>query len=175
MKEISFPVFKIGESATIRVKDTIKYTYNEYLLADGITLRKVVALLDDTSIDRPTLGLRRLVLKAQGVPLVRLSRAIYFISDIVAKPSSLYIDSNGKLFRYKRTKRVSLVFKKIAKMIPNQSGLGSIVEVENIPSRFKTLVHASKAYKYAGLLEVLGGYILYGLYTEKHDNTVRKI
>lgn len=175
MKEISFPVFKIGATAIIKVKDTIKYTYNEYLLADGITLRQNVAILDDTAIDKPTLGLRRLVLKAQGVPLVRLSRAIYFISDIVAKPSALYIDSNGKLFRYKRTKRVPLVFKKIVKMLPNQSGLGSIVEVENIPSRFKTLVHASKVYKYAGLLEALGGYILYGLYTEKHDNTVRKI
>ena len=52
---------------------------------------------------------------------------------------------------------------------------GSIIEVEGIPSRFKTLYTLRKDELYAGILKDGFEYILYGVYKEKHKDTRREI
>lgn len=132
------------------------------------------AVLDDTSIEHPTLGQRRLVLRNRKVPLVRLNRVFFFIGDVIRNSNYTFIDSNGKIFKYVKTKTVPLIFRKITKKWGNPIGMGIIFEVDGIPIRFKTLNRQS-GHEVAGLLKVNNGYILYGTYDRMYNDTRRKV
>ena len=69
---------------------------------------------------------------------------------------------------------IKLQFKKIKAIIRIKTG-GAIIELEGIPTRFKTLYTPSNSIQYGGVLVDKMGYILYGLYLEKQKDTVRKI
>ncbi len=133
-------------------------------------------VLDDKNEEGTTLAKRRLSLLAKGVPLKPLGMAIFFLGDLVklATKRTWFIDSNGKLFQYKKTKAVPLLFGRIILQINIPSG-GSVIEVEGIPARFKCLYSPVNGEKYAGVLKYGIGYILYGLYVDKPNDTWRKI
>ncbi len=133
--------------------------------------------MDDTSIPAETLGARRLILLKSGVPLVRLNKGYYFIGDIImaARTSNSFIDSTGILFTYKKSKSVPLIFRKITKRLPIPNATGTVVEVEGISSRFKTLLSLSPLAKVAGLLKMDSGYILYGIYDTMYKDSNRKV
>ena len=133
-----------------------------------------VLILDDTSIEYSTLGQRRLVLRNRKVPLVRLNKVYFFIGDIIKNSSYTFIDSNGKIFKYVKTRTVPLIFRKITKKWGNPNGIGAIFEVEGVPIRFKTLNRES-GHAVAGLLKVNSGYILYGTYDKMYNDTKRKV
>lgn len=175
MSQVNFPVYRIPSGVELKREGTVRYVLREYLLADGLTYKKTVGVLDDTSIPEESLGRRRLVLKAQGVPLLALRHVCYFLADLIRHPSSTYIDSSGKVFQYTKTTNVPLIFKKITKVLPNSSGLGTILEVEGVPTRFKSMISITKSQKYAALLRLPQGYILYGIYSEEHKPTRRKV
>lgn len=166
---IRFPVYYIGANKPNVVDNKIFTAYT-----DGE--RDRVQIVDDKSITGNSLAWRRLQLKNNGVALFPLKKAVFFISDLVklSKLGSWFIDSDGTLFEYRKTKKVPLVFKPISQIIPISTG-GSIVEVQGIGTRFKTL-HAPKGTeKWAGLLLVGTGYLLYGLYDNKQEDTSRMI
>lgn len=176
LNDISFPVYLLPEkpivdgsvSFYLRGKDT---DYSDAMYK--------ILVIDDKGIPGDTLASRRMKLLTKKITLYKLKVAIFFVSDFIklASKSSWFIDSNGKLFNYTKTSKVPLVFKEIRKIIPTNSG-GLIVEVEGIPSRYKTLMPL-RSYKdvpkYAGLLKVDSGYILYGLYPNKLKDTNRMI
>lgn len=132
-----------------------------------------VSILDDTSIDADTLGKRRLLLKEKGVPLLRINKVFYFVGDIIKSSSNMFIDNTGRLFKYTKTRSVPLIFRKIIKKWNNPIGAGTIIEVDGIPTRFKTL--SRSGHSVAGLLEVDNGFILYGTYNEMYKDTRRKV
>lgn len=169
LSNIRFPVYFIGKNKPLVVENKIFFAYT-----DGE--KDVVQLLDDKSVAGNSLAWRRLQLKNSGVILAKLKHAVFFISDLVklSKAGTWFIDSDGTLFEYRKTKRVPLVFKPISQVIPIKTG-GSIVEVQGIGTRFKTL-HAPKGTeKWVGLLLIGTGYLLYGLYDTKQEDTVRMI
>lgn len=166
---IRFPVYFVGKTKPNVVDNKIFTAYT-----DGN--RDVVQVYDDKSVTGNSLAWRRLQLKNSGVTLAPLKKAVFFICDLIklSKQGSWFIDSDGTLFEYQKTKRVPLVFKPISQIIPVQTG-GSIVEVQGIGTRFKTL-HAPKGTeKWAGLLLVGVGCLLYGLYDEKQEDTTRMV
>lgn len=174
LKEICFPVFKLG-SIKPQTEEGIVF-YLSRLIDDGTDVTSI-KIVDDTSIEKPTLGLRRLELYKQGIPLKRIPYAIFFLGDFIklATSTTWFIDNNGRVFNYKKSRFVKLVFKKI-KNIHNILSGGSIIEVEGIPSRFKTLYSPTSRVKYAGvLMDGISSNILYGLYIDKPKDTKRKI
>ncbi len=156
---------------------SILYYSNSYFNVDDATKSTTLRIVDDTSLPADTLSRRRLILQSRGVDLYPLRRAIFFLGDFLkmAKSGYWFMDSYGKLFTYKKTRRVKLTFKRITKIIPS-AHTGSIIEVEGIPQRFKCLyiVYPYES-KYAGILEFNKMQIFYGTYPIKYRDSWRLI
>lgn len=153
----------------------ICFYHRQYKGEFGEKIDKVL-LVDDKTAPGNTLALRRLYMMKNKANLKKLGKAVFFLGDLVklAHRKSWFIDSNGEVFQYKKTKTARLIFKPVTKMIPIATG-GVIVEVLGIPNRFKTLHNPKPGEVYAGVL-IDGMYtILYGLYTEQHQDTWRMI
>ena len=173
LSKISFPVYKLGKEAPIE-EDGVSFYAKIY---EGDSVRKFLPLIvDDKNKKGESLARRRLLLKNEDVKLYSLKLAIFFIADLVklTKGSTWYIDSTGKIFEYRKSTSVPLIFKKVSKIIPIKTG-GATIEVEGMPHRYKTLFLPRIEQKYAGLLKLGKGYILYGLYDKLYPNTRRKI
>lgn len=172
--QIRFPVYHLGKHKPEVEKGIAYYHYSEHHKTGEVDDIKVV--VDDKNQKGLSLAMRRLQLKQSGVKLHKLKYALFFISDLIkmTKMGSWFIDSEGTIFEYTKTKKVPLVFRPITQLIPVKTG-GCIVEVHGQASRFKTLHAPSGLEKYAGLLLVGTGSILYGLYPEKLQDTVRMV
>lgn len=147
----------------------------QYLLEDNQE-KSVYYIVDDSTIAAPTLAKRRLVLLSQGIRLKPIGRAVFFLGDLikVATSTTWFIDSAGAVFKYKKSSRAKLTFKKIKKQQNIPTG-GAILELEGIPSRFKCLFAPRDHEIYAGVLQMGLGYILYGVYDTKYDDTWRMV
>lgn len=170
---LKFPIFYVGKNKPEVEGDKI-YTQHIVESDEGDTLVKL--LIDDKSIEKDSLALRRLKLKSSGVELFKLKYAIFYIADMLkmCKGPTWFIDSTGELFEYRKSKRVPLIFRPIERIMPINSG-GAIIEVHGISTRFKVLHAPRNNEKYAGLLLVGVGYILYGLYQEQLEDGYRVI
>lgn len=163
LAEISFPVFMLGYEKP-QIEEGILFFFRSGKLR----------IVDDTNIKLPTLAARRLQVMRDGGELHKINTAIFFLGDFIkiSKPTIWFIDSNGKLFNHKKSASMTLIYKKISKVIPTNSGY--IIEVEGIESRFKCL-YAPSGKTYAGILKSGSSYILYGLYEEPYKESRRKI
>lgn len=175
LSQVSFPVYRLTKNKPL-IQDGIVYYYNEYFNIDTAESHKVVSIIDDTNIPENSLSRRRLRAKALGAPLYPVRKAIFFLGDFIrmAKSGYWFIDSNGKLFTYTKSTRTRLTFKRITKVIPSKS-TGSLIEVEGIPHRFKTLYEVRSTMRFAGILQYGFTYILYGVYDRKYRDSWRLI
>lgn len=174
LASIAFPVFRLGKSKPMQ-ENGISF----YLLGKDIDYSDAqyqVLIVDDKNLPEPTLSLRRLRLKAQDVHLFNLKQAIFFLGDLikVARNGIWFIDSNGLVFQYEKTRRVPLVYKPIKQIINIVTG-GAIVEVVGLSERFKLLFAPKDDEKYAGILILDRSHILYGLYDKQYKNTMRAV
>jgi len=174
LNEIVFPIYKLGKRKPIN-EDGVVFYLNKTEKEDG-TLVYFPQIIDDTNVEGNSLAKRRLQLLERGEKLFKLKYAIFFISDMLklTKGATWFIDSSGKTFEYIKRIRVPLIFKKIKKVIPIKTG-GVIIEIYDIPYRFKSLFRPLIEQKYAGLLYFNGGYILYGFYDTLYKKTTRMI
>ena len=174
LSNIVFPVYTLSTNSP-NTDGTKSFYLTEKHEYDG-DIKETVYVIDDKSIEGDRLAIRRLKLKNQGVRLFNIKYAVFFISDLIKLSNKNYwfIDSVGSIFQYKKTKRVRLVFKEISQVISIPTG-GAIVEVKGISTRFKVLHAPNPTVKYAGILLVGVSYILYGLYDEKQEDSVRMI
>lgn len=171
LSQVSYPVFKLGTEKPQR-EGTVLF-YLKHMVEDGVDSH-TISIVDDTSIDKPSLSQRRLLLMREGVPLKKIRSAVFFLGDLIklAYSKAWFIDSSGLLFTYNKSRMTSLLCKPISKIMPMKSG-GAIIEVEGI--RYKTLHTPRNTSKYAGILQDGINTILYGIYEEPFKNTVRKI
>ena len=174
LNQIVFPVYVLGTQKPQEESGVIFYLYKEHNL-EGPD-KPILKIVDDRNLKQQTLAGRRLCLKDQKQSLHKIGKAIFFLGDLIklADSRTWFIDSAGTYFDYKKTKRVPLVFKRVQNIIPLKNG-GALVEVKRISSRFKILLAPNGSEKWAGLLQVGEGYIFYGLYEEKQDDTYRMI
>lgn len=170
LHEIQFPVYLLGENKPVEENSLVYYERIDE------NKNSIYLIIDDKYIESKNLGIRRLKLRARGIKLFPLKIAVFFIGDFIklAKGTTWFIDSSGKVFKYRKTKIVPLIFKKISKVIPMKHG-GGIIEVEGLHTRYKTLFLPRIECRYAGLLKIGISYILYGLYEDKLKDTRRKI
>lgn len=172
---VSFPVFRLTSRPPL-VQEGVAYYSNSYIDIDTNEISTHIKLLDDKNVRATTLASRRLWMKEQGAPLYPLRRAVFFMGDFikVARSDYWFIDSNGFIFKYKKTIKVPLRFRRIKRVIAGRT-TGSILEVEGIPERFKTMFIVRSSMKYAAILEYKGINILYGVYDQRYKDTWRRI
>lgn len=172
LKDIHFPVYKLGKHKPYLDKGKVYYTLHSE--SDD---SEQVRIVDDTTINKPTLAERRLKLKITGIKLSPLKYAIFFIGDLIkmAKKGIWFIDNTGKIFTFNKEKKTKLLFRKIVKRFVNINNGNIVVEVEGIPIRFESLYGGIAGEIYAGILEFDKTYILYGFYNKKYKDTWRKI
>lgn len=173
LKDLQFPIYRLGLDKPSQYDGVLYY---ESIKTDKegkkIDIKQIV---DDAKVNGNSLAMRRLAMMSEGINLKPIKNAIFFISDFIklATAGTWFIDSSGMLFQHTKSVRAKLVFRPINKVIPIATG-GAIIEVVDIPTRFKTL-YAPKYEKFAGLLNIGRVYILYGLYEEKPKDTWRLI
>jgi hypothetical protein len=174
LSEINFPVYYLGKEAPMQHEGVSFYTFVED--DDSSAPKLIYNILDDKNLPGDTLAKRRLELLKSGVRIHKLKTAIFFVNDMlkITKGTTWFIDAYGKIFEYRKTVRVPLIFRPISKIIKMPKG-GCIVEAEGLPFRFKTLLTPVVEQKWVGLLKVNHGYMLYGLYSKPLKNTYRMI
>ncbi len=175
LTDITFPVFRLGESEPI-VEKGITF-YLSVTEDENETHFYKYKIIDDKNIKGKTLAQRRLRIITQGRQIQRITRAVFFIADLLklAKSTTWFIDSTGRLFNYKKSTYKNLIYRKIAEVLPLPNS-GAILQVEGINTRFKSLFAPMQEEKYAGLLELgTNQYVLYGLYKEQLKSTKRMI
>lgn len=175
LEKIVWPVFRLSEKEPQRDNGVIYYA-TEYTDLDTSEGTSVLRIVDDTNIDKPTLSRRRLALLVQGVSLFSIRQAIYFLGDLLkqAKVTTWFIDSEGNLFQYSKTKRAKVVVRRITKVLPTE-GLGAVIELEGIAHRFKTVFKPDADAQYAAVLQCGLTYIFYGIYKDKPNESWRMI
>lgn len=174
MKDLVWPVFRLGEKKPVTEAGRVFYS-SEYADIDTAETVRNIRLVDDTSVAKPTLGLRRLQLKELN-NLYPISTALYFLADLIklAKSTTWFIDNSGKVFQYKKQARAKLRTHKIKQVLP-ADGLGCVIEVEGLVFRFKSIIRPQEWERYAAVLYINGGYMLYGYYEYPAKDTWRLV
>ena len=172
LQSIAYPVYRLPSKPN--VDEDVMYYYTE--TEKGGEVRGKLQLIDDRNVEGDTLAKRRLKIYSEGTPLYRLKDAIFFLGDLIkmATASTYFIDSNGKLFNYKKSTSVKLRYYKISKVLPLNTG-GAIIEVSGLPSRFKVLNMPSEDVMCAGILHLGMSNILYGVYNHIPPDTRRMV
>ncbi len=175
LRDLVFPVFRLGNKKPLE-NEGVLYFLSEYADKDTGAITHNIRVVDDKTRPGTTLGLRRLAMKSSGVSLYPIRTAVYFLGDLIklANSETWFIDSSGKLFQHKKFKRAKLQIKKITKVLPG-TGIGCVLELEGIASRFKCMTHPEAHQKYAGVLFIDNGYILYGLYESEAKESWRLV
>lgn len=154
-------MFRLGERQPEQHKGLVFYHthYVDESNSESVTLR----IVDDANLSGKTLGLRRLQLKSQDENLFPIRTAIYFLADLVklAKSTTWFVDSSGRVFQYEKNTRAKLQTKPIKQVLP-ADGLGCVVELVGISSRFKSLQRPSEHQHFARVLKLGMGFIFYG-------------
>jgi hypothetical protein len=172
LREIAWPVFRLGERKPTIENDLVFYSA-AYEVEDQAAVS--FRLVDDKSVDKPTLGQRRLVL-AQTENLYNIRTAIYFLVDLIklARPTTWFIDSSGRVFQYKKSGRAKLRTYKLKQVLP-AAGMGCVVEVEGLSVRFKSIVRPGIDTRYVGILSFNNVHLLYGFFNEPIKDSWRKV
>ena len=152
------------------------YHEREEWVDDELVTTTKYKVVDDHNLPGETLAQRRLQLTVDGVPLAKLSNAVYFLGDLIkiADPKLWFIDSRGKIFNYKRATRAKLKFYKISRLHAIKTG-GVVVEVEGLSQRFKALYRPTEDKQYVGILHFGVALIFYGFYDQMYDETWRLV
>jgi len=152
-------VFRLGERKPEQYSGLV--FYHTHYVDDMNTESVNIRVVDDANLSGTTLGLRRLQL--QDEKLFPIRTAIYFLADLVklAKSTTWFIDNSGRVFQYEKNTRAKLQTKRIKQVLPAQ-GLGCVVELEGISSRFKAMQRPSETQNFARVLKLGMGFIFYG-------------
>lgn len=176
LNEISYPVYRLREDEPQKQDGVLFYYFERSKdTEEGIVDYSVLQVIDDTNLPGDSLALRRLIIRSNGDKPYPLNRAIFFLGDLIkiAKPKTWFIDSKGRTFKYSKTKRAKLIYRKVTKLMQVPTG-GCIVEVEGFHCRMKSLfppnIHGTI---YAGVLLIGAATVLYGFYDTKYKDTWR--
>jgi hypothetical protein len=167
-------VFKLGDKKPTQLDGLV--FYHTHYVDEGNVESYTVKIVDDQNLTQSSLGLRRLALKTDGVDLFPIRTAIYFLADLVklAKSTTWFIDSTGRVFQYEKNTRAKLTTKKIKQVLP-ADGIGCVIELEGISSRFKSLRRPSETESYARVLKMDMSYIFYGFCEEVKPDSWRMV
>lgn len=163
LRSIKFPVYPIPNQGKI---------VTENRLVKYVTKYNTEFIVDDLSIDNPRFLIRRIIIKDSGGKLLPLKRSILTLGNFIlySKLYKQFIDSNGKIFKYKKVKYVPISLEKITKVVPYKSGSLLIIDNVHCPLMFYRPVYPDESY--AVIVHINKGYLLLGL---SKRNYLRKL
>ena len=139
------------------------------LITDKRGIRRIDLLGDDSEFT-----VRRLKAKnLKDYPLYPLTKAIWSLKDLLSSGHLCFIDYEGKIYKYKKTTFYPLVYKEILERWYTDNSTVFLLKGVNSPFevRGRLNLHA----KYAGVLKIDKGYLLYEVTNIKLKDTRRKI
>lgn len=163
LTNIKFPIYAIGAYEKLWEENLILY-----LQAND----DKIYIVDNKNLAGETLGERRFRISKED--RYKFVGTIFNIYQLINSKRKVFIDSVGKVFRYKRTKRADLLYRKIKK-VKRIEDKGYLAYIEGIsaPIIIPALFYTKQLY--AGVLVYNGSYILYELTDEAKEDTWRKI
>lgn len=185
LEEIAWPVYRIslrGDTNSL-INENGKLIYRRFFYDKKKDLLDMWEhVLDDLTIDEPTLAMRRLRLAARGEDLFPLGFALFYLVDLINTKrrygsSRTYIDSKGTIFKYKSTSKFyKVTCHKINKIIHNEQTGGGILDIEGCHTRFPLLFKINIIdYPYVGILNAGKSKVLFNVSREPFETYRRKI
>jgi|TARA_Y100001938_G_C8033444_1_gene401979 hypothetical protein len=158
LADLTFPLYVLPQEADIEEIDGI-------LFADG-------KCLDDKNTEGETLGLRRLRTPYPNV--YPLKKAVHDIPSLLKSSSKRFINSEGEVFSYEKTRMVPLRYHLIYKV--QNRDIVSLVWIEDINFPFEVPRPPSPLMRWAGILyEKNYPWLLYEFSEEWKKDSKRKI
>lgn len=161
--DIKFPIYAITKSFR-----KIWEEHNVlYIRTDSGTY-----VLDNKNMDGDTVGKRRIKITTSKLYVPR--KVYYNIGQMLNGNYSIFMDTDGVVFKYKKTEFAPLVYHKIDSITEAKDG-ECILELPKINYSYK--INCRKAYsiQYIGLLHTKFGFIAYEFSEEYKKPTRRKI
>jgi hypothetical protein len=155
--QIKFPVYPLGSS--------------NWDSSDGLVFIDNL-IVDDLNMTGDTLGKRRLQTPHKG--LYQLKRSIETFVGVLKQKTNCFIDTNGILFLYEKTRYVQLRYIKIEKIVKKNTS--SLLFLQNCRIPFTIPRPPAEEIKYAGVLFFNEfPWMLYDYAETKLKDTKRKI
>lgn len=172
--QIKFPVYILGSNGKI-IRENYYVVFQRW---DGTK-----SIVDYEGSEASFIE-RRFYLKNRKevlpYPVKNVKIALFFLSDIL-KLERLsqyhFIDSNGMIFKYKKTHRVKLTFDEIDWWrFKDPKSLSVVLKLKSGDAIYESIHPPVPGQRFAGLLHISPkARLLYGFFTEKYDDTTRKI
>lgn len=163
LKNVEFPIFIIGSHKRLWSENNILYLESE---------RDIIYKLDNKNLSGRTLAERRL--KISKEQRYRFTKTCFTIAQLIKSGKKLFLDNTGRLVRYRKDRRVNLIYRPIISTKPIE-GKGMLVRVKGISTIFTISNFVFNQSKYIGLLVINDGYLVYELSEERKPDTWRKI
>ena len=161
LENIKYPVYPLRVYTKITDVNGVVKVYTQHKMY----------IIDDRNLEGKTLGERRLRLKKFKYPLLT---SICTAKDVIMSPKKVFIDDEGTIFKYVKTRKARLMYRQIAELIRLPFGSTKIL-VRGINSPFIMHQDIPLDYAYAGLLQFDGGYILYEVSKKKKEDSWRRV
>jgi len=163
--DIQFPIYSITKIYK-RVWIEMNVTY--------IETESGIYVLDNKNVQGDTLGKRRLKIKNDVYTLYKPRKVFYNMSQLLNGKESIFIDTIGVVFKYKKTKMVPLKYHKVESITEAEDG-ECILEIPKLNYSYKTACRYAYGINFIGLLHTKYGYIPYEFCEHMKADTRRKI
>ena len=160
LEEIEFPIYKLRSYIRLFEEDNILYI---------VSPKIGISILDNRNLGWDTLSKRRIHIDKNSLyPLNKYT--IPNIEELIHHYGGTFIDNKGTLFKYKKQKFYKIKYFKIKKII------NDLLYVEEFNYPFKLYKYIDiYEFPYVGILNYLGGYIVYHFSKEKLKETRVKL
>lgn len=144
------------------------------IIAGGlVTDAKGIRRLDLTDKSDPFPIRRIKAKKLKDYNVYPLRKPIWNVRDLVTSGNLTFVDYEGKVFYYKKTKFYPLIYRKIIYKKYTESS--TVFKVHGIHTVFEVKGKLNLKGEYAGILIIDKGYLFYELSKTKKKDTKRKV
>ncbi len=146
---------------------------HESIMGGLITDRRGIRRIDLPDKVDP-FPVRRLQLKKlKDYPVYPLKRTIWSLKDLLSSGQLCFIDYNGIIYKYKKQTFYPLIYREILER--KYTDNSTIFKLKNINTPFEVFGQLNLEAKFAGVLKIDRGYLLYEVTNKKLKDTRRKI
>jgi len=160
LNNIEFPVFLIGKHEKIYSEDGIAYIE----LSNG-----KVQILDNKNLGGNFAARRRKIKNKYS-----FKGTCFTIQQLLKSKYLYFCDNTGKVYKYKKTKFVSVVCKKV-KSFSRVEGKGYLLELEGISYPFLVSAMVYSFQPYVQLIKLGGSYLIFDFCHEYRKPTRKKV
>lgn len=164
LSSISFPVYPLDRYHAVVEELGVVHIYDDY----------GKFILDNKNLPGDSLGKRRLRILDKD-SLYHLGHAYFTLKDLIKykQGNSNFVDSNGKVFKYRKSSYVRLAYHRIASVVEVEDSV--YIQTTKYSALFRVPPELGIMWykdKYAGIIDLMGGQMLYDISEEKKENSL---